>query len=132
MTLKDFDREVAQKKGGLIDEEQEQMKVIDNQGTNFRHSELPRYRDFKSKGRGRQKWKFSGYPVPIGTQKFFLAGTRYPSVPNFFLAGNRYPSVPKNFAWYPKIFSVPGTQRYPTLKISSVPASIPVLGFKGF
>ena len=32
MTLKDFDRQVAQKKGGVIDEEQEEMKVLDNQG----------------------------------------------------------------------------------------------------
>ena len=47
MTLKDFDREVAQKKGGVIDEELEQMKVIDNQGTNFGHSEPPRFRYLK-------------------------------------------------------------------------------------
>ena len=45
MTLKDFDREVAQKKGGVIDEEQEEMKVIDNQGTHFGFSEPPRCRD---------------------------------------------------------------------------------------
>ena len=41
MTLKDFDREVAQKKGGVIDEEQEEMKVIDNQGTHFGFFEPP-------------------------------------------------------------------------------------------
>ena len=47
MTLKDFDREVAQKKGGVIDEEQEKMKVIDNQGTHFGFFEPPRCRDLK-------------------------------------------------------------------------------------
>ena len=48
MTLKDFDREVAQKKGGVIDEEKEEMKVIDNQGTHFGFFEPPRCRDLKS------------------------------------------------------------------------------------
>ena len=107
--------------------------------------------------RGRHNWKFGRYPVSIGTQKF-LAGTRYPSVlffscpyplpigtKKFFLAGTRYLSVPKFFSgrypvpigtqnffsgWYQVpigthknfsgryptsgIYSVPGTKRYPT------------------
>ena len=52
----------------------------------------------------------------VGTQKFFLAGTRYSlELTILYLAGTRR---------YPKFFSlVPGTQRYPTSEIFSIPGS---------
>ena len=54
--------------------------------------------------RGRHKWKFSRYPVPIGTQNFFSGRYPVPIGTQKFFSG-RYPFF--------KIFPVPGTQRYP-------------------
>ena len=56
--------------------------------------------------RGRHRWKFGRQPVPT---TFYLAGTRYSSVPTFFFSlvpgTQRYPIS--------EIFSVQGNQRYP-------------------
>ena len=43
----------------------------------------------------RGRYKIFMHKNLVGTKNFFLAGTRYPSVPTiFYLAGTRYPSVP--------------------------------------
>ena len=106
--------------------------------------------------RGRHRWKFCQYPAPIGTKKFFLAGTRYSSVPKTFFwlvpGTKRYPiskisSVPGTQRYRPleifsvpdtqryqisELYSLPGTQRYPTSQISSVPSGTDRLKFSRY
>ena len=66
--------------------------------------------------RGRHRWNFGRYPVPIGTQKNFSGQYPVPiGTQNIFLAGTQYP---KSFVWL-----LPGTNRYPQFFIWPVPGT---------
>ena len=56
------------------------------------------YSNNEFRTRGRHRWKFERYPVPILTQKIFLTGTRYPSVPKIFFNFDEYQPVPR-YRW---------------------------------
>ena len=77
------------------------MKFIYYEWNSFIKMKFIFYKKINFRIRGRHKWKFSRYSVPIGPLIFFLAGTRYSSVPKIFLlAGTQRYSDFQNFDGY--------------------------------